>query len=199
MTGRRPIFLAAASFGGVAALLALALFLWPDNSAEELLEAGTLSQFEVGEPVHFEDDHVWLIRLGESEFRAFYDRDPTFLCPLEWHGDRFKDFSPLARQYGGVFGEGCGGSLFAANGEAVFGPASFGLSTFPVSIEGRSVVLHLDALSCGEGSPAEDCVTYARDFLAARVESCRTDPHDCHWDVDELAALERFLKPYSAN
>src|SRR4030067_3224306 len=64
-------------------LVALVLMSFTRDAYEppELVTAGTVSQYEPGEPKYFEDEQIWMVRLHETDPRlALYGVDPAARC-----------------------------------------------------------------------------------------------------------------------
>lgn len=141
----------AGALAGVALLLVgVVLFLWPNPDEERPAEPLALfvEDLSVGEPLHLPG--VWVIRLNEREFRAYYDRDPSWTRPLEWYptGSGGYEARWTAENPPGVFREGCGGSTYDVTGQPVFGPTGFALSEFLVRREGDVVYVNTGRAEC---------------------------------------------------
>jgi len=105
------------------------------------LDAGPLNQLTAGAPKLFNEEHVWVVRLGESEFVALYDRGLESKCPLQWR----REFEFMGRA--GWFEDTCNGYVYDLTGRC-FSEACRGalLDRFNVALSGDRVVADLRAL-----------------------------------------------------
>jgi nitrite reductase/ring-hydroxylating ferredoxin subunit len=128
------------------------------GDGDERLDAGRVEDFEVGLPMHFESDNVYVVALRDGSFKAFFDRDPRTGCILQFpgYGNPSAGRAEL-RQYGS-FREGCHGSAYDIEGQRTFGPSGFDLTEYPVQVREGSVIVSLDSPQCWVGG-AEDAPT----------------------------------------
>ena len=157
---RRWVLLAAVLAGGVLAVSVALLVLLPDGGPQAaLVDAGDPDRFEIGDPVHFQDEGFWLIRMDGDIFIALLDEEPLASdsgreCKVEW-----AEITTLVAG-GGLFKGECSGSLFDLSGAVFFGPAPRGIDRFPARIEEGRVRVDVGTRICGNGLPAEsaDCL-----------------------------------------
>ena len=107
----------------------------------ETLDAGLADQFVPGAPKLFDEENVWVVKLGKTEFVALYDRGLESKCPLQWR----REFKFMGRT--GWFEDTCNGHAYDLTGRC-FSDACFGapLDRFTVTLSGGSVEVDLRAL-----------------------------------------------------
>lgn len=143
--GWRPPFIIAALAAVAALLVALVVFAWPEGP--DGTAVGRLDEFRAGQPVHLEDQALWVVRGVEDRFYAFSDDDPRIAgehdCRVEW------DASRVMGGEQGVF-ETCAGYFFHPGGPIpVFpGVAPDGPSFYPASVNAGNVVVNFDEPYC---------------------------------------------------
>ena len=125
--------------GAIAVTVAVA-FALSNSSTPSLVRAGETDDYVIGQPVHFEDSHFWLVRLSASEFVALVDRDThevfsTDDCLIQWREDIA--FGGLQ----GVFRGKCSGSNFDLVGNVLSGPSPRGMDRHFVSVEDGMVLV----------------------------------------------------------
>jgi nitrite reductase/ring-hydroxylating ferredoxin subunit len=114
----------------------------------ERIEAGVIDDYEIGAPIYYELDRIWVVRVSEDEVLALYDKDPHSNCQALWYvNEEFMGSKGWFKEpcmdfhydyAGNCFGEGC----------------EQGLNRFPVSVgEGGEVLLDVSDLAVG---PAYD-------------------------------------------
>lgn len=188
----------------VAALVvvgAVVLFLWPVNRDDGPPSVAiAIDELAAAEPRHFPAHDFWLVRLANGEFRAFYDRDPTWTCRLEWFPSDNPSYggSHAENNPPGVFREGCGGAAYNIAGERVFGPTGYNLSEFPLVQSGDTVVVQTAHPECGTAheDAQSDCAASAEARLEAIKEHCRDIPNECYWEDQDFAAAYRVIARY---
>ncbi len=141
-------------------LAAIVLFAWPgDGGAPEapaLVTAGRVEEFQVGEPVRFQEHGFWLVRLESGEFLALSDLDthPHFReqgCRIRWREDLEFDGRPFMGRAEWFRGN-CSGSTFDTDGRLVSGPGPRGMDRYRVVIEGGRAFVDTSRLLCGSSS-----------------------------------------------
>jgi len=130
-------------------LLVLVLMTFTKDPYEppQLVTAGSVEQYEQGDPKYFEAERVWVVRTPNDEMYALYDVDPLSNCTVPW----WNDVEHLGRA--GWFKDACRGSLYDLEGRCFGGPCETGLSRFPVTLNGSTIVVNLTDLNAG---PARD-------------------------------------------
>jgi len=106
------------------------------------LDAGPAAGYEVGAPRYFEEQRLWVVRLGEG-FVALNDRGTSSACTVPWRPDL--DFQGRK----GWFRDACDGSLYDASGACFDGPCIDGLRRYRVEASGATVIVDLRELSAG--------------------------------------------------
>ena len=159
---RRSVFvrhwrslLALLAGGVLAASIALMIVLSDGGPKGRLFDAGDPGDFQVGDPVHFEDREIWVVRMEGEIFIALSDREPGGSasradCRVEWAG-----IDSIVAEIG-LFKGSCTGSLFDISGMLFFGPAPRGMDRFPARIEEGRVRVDVGTRICGNGLPAQD-------------------------------------------
>ena len=132
-------------------LVALVLMSFTRDAYEppELVTAGTVSQYEPGEPKYFEDEKIWMVRLPETDVMlALYGVDPASRCIVPW--------TPAHELNGvrGWFVDACRGSAYDLQGNCFDGPCDRGLSRFKVTLQQADVIVSLTGLE--PGPPRDD-------------------------------------------
>jgi Rieske Fe-S protein len=131
--------LAAALVSGAAFLAVLISFSWTEadlSSPSARIYAGTVDQFEVGQPVTFVEGMFHLVKREDGSFAALYWKSPHRGCTVPWR----EAFDFMGQR--GWFRDPCYGSTWSVNGERVFGPSARDMDQFPVEIVGDKVYIH---------------------------------------------------------
>ncbi len=120
-----------------AALVVLVLITLASNmyEAPKSLNVGRVTDYRAGEPVAFENDDFWLVRVRGEEFAAIYDRDPISGCSLVW-GSAYELMGAT-----GWFRDPCTGSTYDLTGACFDGPCEIGLNTYDLKVENGEVVV----------------------------------------------------------
>jgi hypothetical protein len=135
--------------GVVLVALVLMSFTRDAYTPPELVTAGTVNQYEPGEPKLFEDEKIWMVRLpGNDVMLALYGADPVSRCLATW------DPSYTFRGITGWFRDTCRGSSYDLEGRCFEGPCEAGLSRFKVTLQQADVIVSLTDL--GPGPPRDD-------------------------------------------
>ncbi len=117
--------------------------------APELVTAGTVHQYQPGEPKLFESEKIWMVRLpGTDEMLALYGADPVSHCLATW------DPTWVFRGITGWFRDTCRGSTYDVAGNCFDGPCDRGLSRFKVTLQQADVIVSLTDLE--PGVPRDD-------------------------------------------
>ena len=123
-----------------------------------ILDAGYVEDFDIGEPVRFEDYGFWLVRLEPQLFVALVDDDtlPRFSadddCAIVWR----QDVVILGRA--GWFRGSCSGSNFDRDGTLVSGPSALSMYRFHVELLGSRVLVEVGVPLCpNEYGPRVAC------------------------------------------
>lgn len=117
----------------------------------ELITANTIEAYEIGQPVYFEEERLWVVKTPENVMIALYDVDPLSSCTTPWWSDK----EHLGRT--GWFQDACRGSLYDLEGRCFGGPCEVGLSRLGVTLNGLTVVVNLTELE--PGPPRDDALT----------------------------------------
>ncbi len=129
----------------VAAVAFFASFIWPSGVAPDTrFYAGQIEDFEVDQPVYFEQQQMFLVRRPDGTFLALYAINPHNLpneCPLQWDTSRVWTDRETGARLDGVFYAPCHGEQFDITGRRLFGPSPRDLDRFPVIIDGDSVIV----------------------------------------------------------
>jgi hypothetical protein len=135
--------------GAVLVLLVLMSFTRHPYKPPELVTAGTLHQYQPGEPKLFEAEKIWMVRMPKTdEMLAIYGADPVSHCLATWDSAwRFRGIT-------GWFRDTCRGSTYDLAGNCFAGPCGRGLSRFKVTLQQADVIVSLTELS--QGSPRDD-------------------------------------------
>jgi nitrite reductase/ring-hydroxylating ferredoxin subunit len=137
--------LAAALVSGVAFLVVLVSFSWPEadvGSPSARIYAGHVDEFEVGQPVTIPEGKFHLVKQADGSFIALYWRSPFRGCTVPWReGFVFAD-PETGRRKEGWFRDPCHGATFDLSGVRVFGPSPRNMDQFPVEIVGDKVYVH---------------------------------------------------------
>jgi nitrite reductase/ring-hydroxylating ferredoxin subunit len=119
-----PLTVGAALIGIVLITLASDMYKAPSD-----VDAGSIEDYTIGTPEQFPDEEFWLVRLGENEFVALYDRDPVTGCALVWGPEH----TTLGRT--GWFRDSCSGAAYDLTGACFDGPCDIGLNRYELTIE----------------------------------------------------------------
>ena len=121
---------------GSIVLAMLASFLWPGGVAPDTrVFVGHVDDFEVSQPVYFEQEQFWLVRQADDSFVALYAINSHNLpgeCPVEWITE-ISIYGWYEDGLTGVFRAPCHGETFDITGRRLFGPSPRDLDRFPVS------------------------------------------------------------------
>jgi HAAS len=163
-------------------LVLFVAFLWPRDSEQEVdtFIAGEFDEFEVGQPVHFRAQRIWIVRLDDQMVRAYSDKDPRG-CTLPFRPDFTFDLGSGERAGPGLFRDPCGGSTYDLAGNRLFGPSPFDMTEYPVRIEEDQVLVALGLPQCGEnkGDYPGDCFQLAEAVHRAQIAFCAEHPPEC--------------------
>ena len=132
-------------------LVALVLMSFTRDAYEppELVTAGTVHQYQPGEPKLFESEKIWMVRLpGTDQMLALYGADPVSHCLATW------DPTWVFRGVTGWFRDTCRGSTYDLQGNCFDGPCTAGLSRFNVTLQQADVIVSLTDLE--PGPPRDD-------------------------------------------
>ncbi len=164
---RSSLFLVALAVVVVAIVAVAIAVVVPTDSGQDKthIVAGSDSDFASASVTYFEEEHIYLVRLEDGSFMAFYDLDPRMQglvqtgadryshCRVEWSSERYGHFADrltVPGFVGGVFREPCHGSTYDATGRLVFGPSPGDLDPLPITIRGGRVVVNLADRPCPE-------------------------------------------------
>lgn len=135
--------------GVVLVVLVLMSFTRDAYEPPELVTAGTIGQYEPGEPKLFEDEKIWMVRLPETDqMLALYGADPVSRCLATW------DPTWQFRGITGWFRDTCRGSTYDLAGNCFDGPCDRGLSRFKIILQQADVIVSLTDLE--PGAPRND-------------------------------------------
>ncbi|HET9475866.1 MAG TPA: hypothetical protein VFP63_00085 [Dehalococcoidia bacterium] len=135
--------------GVVLVILVLMSFTRDAYEPPVLVTAGTIGQYEPGEPKLFEDEKIWMVRLPETDqMLALYGADPVSRCLATW------DPTWELRGSLGWFRDTCQGSTYDLAGNCFDGPCDRGLSRFKVTLQQADVIVSLTELE--PGAPRDD-------------------------------------------
>jgi len=135
--------------GAVLVVLVLLSFTRDGYRPPELVTAGSISQYEPGEPKLFESEKIWMVRLPETDtMLALYGADPVSRCLATW------DSTWAFRGVTGWFRDTCRGSTYDLQGHCFDGPCDRGLSRFAVTLQQADVIVSLSDLE--PGAPRDD-------------------------------------------
>jgi hypothetical protein len=118
---------------------------------DELLTANSIEAYEVGQPVYFEEERLWVLKTPEQEMIALYDVDPLSSCTTPWWSEQ----EYMGKK--GWFQDACRGSHYDLEGRCFGGPCEVGLSRLPVTLNGLTVVVNLTEQE--PGPPRDDSLT----------------------------------------
>jgi DNA-binding CsgD family transcriptional regulator len=123
-----------------------------EDSPTELLDVGSVEDYDIGEPVLFEDPGFWLVRLEGEEFVALIDDDthPRFSaneCSIVWRED------VVFQTRAGWFRGSCSGSNFDRDGSLVSGPSPLSMYRFHVEVMDSRVLVDVDFPLCPNEQP----------------------------------------------
>jgi hypothetical protein len=114
-----------------------------------LVTAGTISQYDPGEPKLFENEKIWVVRLPQRDIMmALYGADPVSRCLATW------DPSYTFLGVTGWFRDTCRGSTYDLEGRCFDGPCTQGLGRFKVLLQQADVIVSLTDLE--PGPPRDD-------------------------------------------
>lgn len=141
----KAVALLASFIGGALAIPAAGQIISPALKKPEdtVITAGTLDQFEVGQPkkidfFYYKRDGwieertsgtAWVVRKSESEFTVFNPRCTHLGCPYSWSAERSQFICP------------CHNGVFSIDGRVVAGPPPRPLDRFQYSVEGGKLLL----------------------------------------------------------
>lgn len=135
--------------GALLVVLILMSFTRDAYEPPELVTAGTVGQYEPGEPKLFEAEKIWMVRLPETDqMLALYGADPISRCLATW------DPAWQFRGTTGWFRDTCRGSTYDLAGNCFDGPCTEGLSRFKVTLQQADVIVSLTELE--PGAPRDD-------------------------------------------
>lgn len=117
----------------------------------ELITANSIEAYTVGEPVYFEDEHLWVLKTPGNVMMALYDVDPLSGCTTPWWSN--EEFMGQT----GWFQDACRGSHYDLEGRCFGGPCEVGLSRLGVTLNGLTVVVNLTDQE--PGPPRDDSLT----------------------------------------
>ncbi len=125
-----PLVMGLALVGLVAITLVSPLY-----EAPQVTNAGSVDDYEIGDPQYFKEEKFWLVKLPTGNFTALYERDPRSGCTLGWgHGYEFMGVE-------GWFRDACTGSTYDLTGACFQGPCDYGLNTLDLTIENGEVIV----------------------------------------------------------
>ena len=135
--------------GVVLVVLVLMSFTRDPYKPPVFVTAGTVGQYEPGEPKLFENEKIWMVRMpGTDEMLAIYGADPLSRCLATW------DSTWQFRGSTGWFRDTCLGSTYDLAGNCFDGPCDRGLSRFKVTLQQADVIVSLTDLE--PGPPRDD-------------------------------------------
>jgi hypothetical protein len=130
--------------GVVLVALVLMSFTRDAYTPPKLVTAGTISQYEPGEPKLFEAEKIWMVRLPKTDkMLALYGADPVSRCLATW------DSAWQFRGITGWFRDTCRGSTYDLAGHCFAGPCEQGLGRFKVTLQQADVIVALTDLEPG--------------------------------------------------
>lgn len=138
----------------IVVVVGLVLFL---TQPDEVVVAGEVDDFEVGEPVHFEDSGFFVVRLESDEVIALSDVSPhereatDARCTVQWLPEF--EFQGVT----GWFRTPCLNSTFAVDGKLAFGPSPRGMNRYAVSVAGGQVRVDTGGLMCAPSAQPSRC------------------------------------------
>jgi hypothetical protein len=158
----RAIAWASVAAAMLATLVLVADFLYPRiDASHRHFEAGFEDGFARGSVAYFEEQHFFLVRLPNGEFRAFHDLDlrqhlmplppgRSTPCRLEWIPP--EEVAQRAGSFGydhpeDLFREPCHLSTFTIEGKRIYGPSPADLPEFRVTVKGF-VTVDLSQATC---------------------------------------------------
>jgi cytochrome b6-f complex iron-sulfur subunit len=138
---RIRVYVSIAALAGVlvAVMTSVAVFLSFISPTDEAagptsrMLVGRAEDFEVGQPVTFEEGQFHLVKQADGSFIALYWKSTHKGCTVPWRENSEFNGKP------GWFRDPCSGSVWDVNGVRVFGPAPRDLDRFPVEIRGGNV------------------------------------------------------------
>ena len=146
---RGPLLVGAGLAAVVLGLVLVVAFAWPAVlDVSPTVVAGQVDEFAVGEPVHFEEEGFFVVKLASGEVIALSDRAGGHLKDhIEWQPSlEFEDQT-------GWFRAPSHRETYSLDGSLAFGPASRGMDRFPVEVSGDTVRVDTSRLICGPGAP----------------------------------------------
>ena len=136
-------------FAGLMLIVVGIAFAWPTGSKVDQatwVNAGSVSDFSVNEPVRFYEQRFWLVRLETGEFVALLTKSPYRGCTIPWR----PDFEFMGKK--GWFRDPCHNDTFAIDGTHVIGPAPRGMDRLPVRVDDGVVRVDVKSTIPGEGA-----------------------------------------------
>jgi nitrite reductase/ring-hydroxylating ferredoxin subunit len=140
---------------GVAFVVVLVSFSWPSSdigSPAALIYAGRVDDFEVAQPVRFDEGKFWLVKKEDGSFAALYWKDPHLGCTVPWRENfTYRDPRDGVTKTG-WFRNPCHGETYDVYGVRIFGPSPRNLDQFPVEVVGDKVYVRAteDKIILGE-------------------------------------------------
>jgi len=145
---RRALVVGVALLTAAAAIVIAIAFARPSNSpspSHDWVLLGDLDELPMGEPMKLEKPDAYFVMLDGGRLFAFSRRSTHLGCTVVWRPNR--EFNGTK----GLFSDPCGGSLWALDGQPVFGPAPRGMDRYPVAVVNGEVSVDTRNLICGFG------------------------------------------------
>lgn len=153
---RRGLLALALPLAAVAVIVTVVAFAWPTRSEVDparWVDAGTVEDMQVNEPIRNIEGRFWLVKLESGEVLALSRRDPRSGCTIPWR----PDFEFGGRE--GWFRDPCHGSTYSIDGTRTFGPSPRSMDRYRVDIRDGWVFVDVGTLLCGPGNilPGSPC------------------------------------------
>ena len=146
---RRGLLVLALPLAFIALIAIMVAFVWPERGQPgppPLLDAGSVDDLQVNEPIRILEGRFWLVKLESGEILALSQRSTHLGCTVPWRSD-FKFQGRV-----GWFRDPCSGSTWDLEGKLAFGPAFRGLDRHPVHVEYGRILVDTETRICGPGA-----------------------------------------------